>query len=180
MLAGCVRLGQPNLVVRLPTPEEKYKRAKKKKGSVWVNPKPAASSPLTSSSYCRLVLTPLAKTGDKLGPGKRHSPRHPVKLVHDRDSVHTSGETAKFADAHGIALVQLPPRAADLDPLDFGVFGAVKREWRRIVLMERLDWEAQCSLLIQLLQNADASAAIKAFPSRIRKCLEAEGGHFEH
>lgn len=180
MLAVCVRLGQPNMVVQLPTPEEKYDRSKKKKGSVWYNPKPATSSPLTSSSYCRLVLTPLAKAGDKMGTGKRRSPRHPVKLVHDRDSVHTSRETAKFAEAHGIKLVQLPARAADLDPLDYGVFGAVKREWRRRVHMERLDWEAQCSLLIQLLVNADVSAAIKAFPSRIQKCLEAEGGHFEH
>lgn len=180
MLAVCVQLGQPNLVVRLPAPEEKYERAKKKQGSVWYNPKPATSSPLSSSSYCRLVLIPLAKAGGKMGHGKRCSPRHPVKLVHDRDSVHTSGETAKFAGAHGIELVQLPARAADLDPLDYGVFGAVKREWRRRVHMEQLAWEAQCSLLIQLLENADVTAAIEAFPSRIQKCLEAEGGHFEH
>ena len=176
MLAVCMRLGQPNLVVHLPTPEEKYEKAKKKKGSVWYNPKPANSSPLTSSSYCRLVLAPLAKAGDNMGTGKRLSPRHPVKFVHNRDSVHTSRETAKFAEAHGIELVQLPVRAADLDPLDYGVFGAVKREWRRRVHMERLGWEAQCSLLIQLLANADASAATKAYPSRIKKCLEAEGG----
>lgn len=44
---------------------------------------------------------------------------------------------------------------------------------------ERLGWEQQCTLLIQLLQQADVSAAIKALPSRIQRCIAAKGSRFE-
>lgn len=174
-----MRLGHGKLVVEVPTPEEKEKRAKKKKGSVWLAAESKPVSALTSASYCRYVLTALGKREGKMGKRKRSSPRHPVRLVHDRDSAHTSAETAAFAARHGIELLLLPARSADLDPLDYGVFGAVKQAWRRRVQKERLDWEAQCALLIQLLQAADASAAITALPARIQKCIAARGGHFE-
>ena len=88
-------------------------------------------------------------------------------------------ETLKYASEHNIVLITLPARAADLDPLDYGVFGAVKKEWRRRVAKERLGWEQQCTLLIQLLQQADVSATIKALPSRIQRCIAAKGSRFE-
>ena len=179
MVAVAVQLGHGNLVVRLPTPEEKEIRAKKKKGSVWLAKDNAAASPLTSGNYVRYVLTPLAKADNKMGAGKRRSPRRPVMLVHDKDSVHTSQETAGFAARHGIQLIELPARSPDLDPLDYGVFGAIKREWSKRVFREQLDWESQCSLLIELLQATDASAAIRALPGRIQKCIDANGSRFE-
>lgn len=179
MVSCTVRLGQPNLVVPLPTPEEKYKRGKKKMGSVWVNPKPTASSPLTADSYCQLVLAELAKAGAKVGGSRRRPQGQQVTLVHDRDPVHTSQAVSAFASRHAMQLIELPPRSSDLDPLDYGVFGGVKKNWYRRVSKEHMSWEAQCSLLIELLKGADASAAIKAWPSRIQKCIEAEGGHFE-
>ena len=180
MVAVCIQLGHPNLVVRLPTPEEKYTRAKKKQGSVWVNLKPTATSPLTSDNYCRLVLTPLARSAGKAGPGPRRSPRNPVRLVHDKDSVHTSKETAAFAVRHNIQLIELPPRSPDLDPLDYGVFGAVKTAWRSQVEDQQLGWDESCSLFIQLLREANAEAAIKGLHSRIQKCITAKGQRFEH
>jgi hypothetical protein len=77
-------------------------------------------------------------------------------------------------------LIELPARSPDLDPLDYGVFGAVKREWQRRVSKAQLSWSDQCSLLIELLEQADASAAIKALHNRIQKCKSAAGFHFEH
>lgn len=180
MVAVCVRLGRRNVVVHLPTPEEVVTRAKKKKGSVWVSPQVTACSPLTSKSYCRRVLMELVKAGQQVIGARRHSPRRPVKLVHDKDSVHTSKETRAFAARHNMELIELPARSPDLDPLDYGVFGAVKREWQRRVSKEQLSWSDQCSLLIELLEQADASAAIKALLSRIQKCKSAAGSHFEH
>ena len=175
-----MRLGYPNLVVHLPTPEEKYTRAKKKQGSVWVNLKPSTVSPLVTESYCRLVLTELAQRGGKMGHGRRRSPRNPVRLVHDKDSVHTSKETAAFAGSHNIVLTELPARSPDLDPLDYGVFGGLKQKWRRAVRKQQLDWDAACALFIHMLIEADATHAIQSLPSRIQKCIVAKGAHFEH
>ena len=174
-----VRLGHDNLVVRLPTIEERVTRAKKKKGSVWLTPENAPVATLTSASYCHYVLAELAKAEGKVGARRRRSPRHPVRLVHDRDPAHTSQETATFAASHGIELIELSARSADLDPLDYGVFGAVKQEWRRRVQQGQLGWEGRCGLLVQLLKQADASAVIQALPGRIQKCIAAKGGHFK-
>ena len=179
MVAVCVRLGRPNVVVQLPTPEEKVKRAKRKRGSVWLNPEGGPVSPLTSKSYCSLVLAELCKRGSKMGAGRRRSPRNPVRVVHDRDSVHTSADTAAFAARQHMAFVSLPPKAPDLDPLEYGVFGAVKRTWRETVYKERMSWEQQCSLLMQLLRDADASVAIQGLPARIQACLDSKGKRFE-
>lgn len=49
----------------------------------------------------KLLLLPsgpctLAKAGDKMGTGKRSNPRHPVELVHERNSVHTRGRQASW------------------------------------------------------------------------------------
>ncbi len=166
-----MRLGHPNLVVRLPTPEEQWARAKQKKGSPWVSAHSTASSPLTSESYIKRVLTELAKGEHKMGPGRLRSDRHPVRLVHDKDSVHTSDKTAAFASKHKIELTELPPRSPDLDPLDFGVFGAVKKKWVKEVSKGNLDWEAQCSLFIEMLQEVDASAQSTPCPAGSRNAL---------
>ena len=58
-------------------------------------------------------------------------------------------------------------------------FGNVKREWERQVWQERLNWDQQCQLAIQLLQDFDASATIAALPYRIQQCIAAHGWHFE-
>ena len=173
-----IRLGHPNLVVELPTPAQVEARAHTKKGAPFLKPDNPPSSALTSRSYTKRVLHELLGAGNT-GGHLRRSPRNPVTLVHDRSPVHTAVETLKYASEHNIVLITLPARAADLDPLDYGVFGAVKKEWRRRMAKERLGWEQQCTLLIQLLQQADVSAAIKALPSRIQRCIAAKGSHLE-
>ena len=177
-VAVAIRFGHPNLVVELPTPAQVEARAHSKKGAPFLKPDNPPSSALTSRSYTKRVLHELLGAGNT-GGHLRRSPRNPVRLVHDRSPVHTAVETLKYAREHNIVLTTLPARAADLDPLDYGVFGAVKKEWRRRVAKERLGWEQQCTLLIQLLQQADVSAAIKALPSRIQRCIAAKGSRFE-
>ena len=153
-------------------------RAKKKKGSPWVSKESSSGSALTANSYQHYVLRPLADMGHK-DAAQRRSPRHPVRVVHDKDPTHAAKSTSVFAANHHMELIELPARAPDLDPLDYGVFGGVKLEWMRRVSKEALTWEAQCDLLIELLQKADATAAIKALPSRIQKCIDIKGAHFE-
>lgn len=102
-----------------------------------------------------------------------------LQLVHDLDSAHTSSAFKRFASTNGIEVVQLPAKAPDLDPLDYGVFGPVKRAWEKQVWADRLSWDAQCQLLIRLVEAYNPTAAIKALPSRIEQCIQAKGWHFE-
>lgn len=102
-----------------------------------------------------------------------------VRLVHDHDSAHTSRLFSQFAEKNGIDVFLLPAKGADLDPLDYGVFGCLKQQWERRVLEERLAWKQQCQLFIHMLEAFDPTACIAALPHRIQLCIAAHGWHFE-
>lgn len=102
-----------------------------------------------------------------------------LKLVHDRDPAHTSTAFKAYASSKDITVVTLPSKAPDLDPLDYGVFGSVKREWQRQVWQQHMSWDQQCQLAIRLLQDFDASASIAALPYRMQQCIDAHGWYFE-
>lgn len=126
--------------------------------------------------YSECVQQALLRGAGSSAAGRRSEE---LKLVHDRDSTHTSVAFTRFARSNNIQLLQLPPKSPDLDPLDYGVFGAVKRAWEKQVWADRLGWDAQCQLLIRLLEGYNPSAAIMSLPSRIEQCIEAQGWHFE-
>lgn len=159
VLAVCIRMGHQPLVVELPSPEEKVRRAKQKRGSVWLNPESTAGSALTSANFIHYVLKPLARGAAKLG-GTRRSQRSPVLLVLDRGPLHTSEETQGWSADHNIELHFLPARASDLDPLDYGVFGGLKQAWRRAVLKDGLNWEQSCTLFKEMVAGQDFSGPI--------------------
>lgn len=102
-----------------------------------------------------------------------------VKLVHDRDSAHTCNLFRNWAKSKAIEVLDLPAKGADLDPLDYAVFGSVKKAWKRQVWAQRSSWDQQCVLLLAMLQEFDPSAAITALPSRIQRCIATGGWHFE-
>jgi hypothetical protein len=102
-----------------------------------------------------------------------------VQLVHDRDPSHVCKAFAAFAAEERMHVVPLPAKAADLDPLDYGVFGAVKSEWLRRVTRERHSWQQQCQLLVELLEGFHPDGIIAALPHRIQRCIAADGWHFE-
>lgn len=169
-LSVFVRIGQPNVVVDL-----RYSGYG------------TADSPMTVSRgsgeygwsgqrYADLVAYYLL--GEREGRQARHPPGG-LKLVHDRDSTHTSTVFTSFANSKDITVVTLPAKSPDLDPLDYGVFGNVKREWEKQVWQQHLPWEQQCQLAIRMLRDFDASASIAALPHRMQQCIAAHGWHFE-
>lgn len=102
-----------------------------------------------------------------------------IKLLHDRDPAHTANAFTNWAASKNMQVVALPAKAADLDPLDYGVFGPVKTAWKRQVMEQHMTWQQQCDLLVQLLHDYDPTAAIHQLPSRIQRCIDADGWHFE-
>lgn len=107
----------------------------------------------------------------------------PVKLLLDRDPVHINQCFKQFAREKGMKVCFLPPKAPDLDPLDYGIFGEVKKAWDQLCFSGRqsrqLDWDKQCKLLVSMLESVDPTPHIAALPSRIERCIQAGGSHFE-
>lgn len=129
--------------------------------------------------FCRIVEQNLlshrsVRAGRQAGP---------VKLVLDRDSAHKNGRFEKFAKERGMQVLFLPAKAADLDPLDYGIFGTVKQAFEKRCFTGRqsgqMSWEQQCQTLIDMLEAVNPDTTIAALPSRIQKCIAARGGHFE-
>jgi hypothetical protein len=169
-----VRKGvHPNIVIPLLS-EEAGEGAEG--GAVNNNTK---SPSLNGERYVRIIEQKLLR-GRFAVSGRSTSRRQgPVRLVHDRATPHTSRVFSEFAARNGMETVVLPTKAADLDPLDYGVFGGVKTRWLRQVEAGNLGWEDQCKVLIQQLEEANADAAIAMLPKRIKMCIKAKGSHFE-
>ena len=120
------------------------------------------------------------KVGRGHADGRVYSTRNFVlKLLCDRASPHTANTFRSWCSQNRVELLLLPAKAADLDPLDYGVFNNVKHAWCRAVQQDKLEWGEPKQLLVQLLQGASANAAIMQLPSRIQKCIASQGKHFE-
>lgn len=104
----------------------------------------------------------------------------PWPLVCDRDPSHNSRFVSAAQADIGFERVFLPPQSSDLDPLDYGIFGAVKRRWHQLYAENRWDWDTACRKFIDMLQKADADKIIRALPGRMEACIKAGGKHFEY
>ena len=94
------------------------------------------------------------------------------QLLETRESRSADG-TVRIAFARprkGITVITLPAKAPDPDPLDCGVFGNVKREWERQVWQERLNWDQQCQLAIQM-QGAEGAGMAMVGPVGFKRVL---------
>lgn len=138
-----------------------------------------SDSTWNSQLFCRIVKNKLL--GDPSNRAGRLS--MPVKLALDRDPVHLNNLFKNFASVMRMKVLFLPSKGPDLDPLDYGIFGSVKQAWDKRCFRERytgqMSWQQACQQLIQMLQAVNPDPHIAALPSRIAKCIEAEGGHFE-
>lgn len=165
-----VRIGQPTLVVDLRY--SGYGTAE----SPMVVGTASGDYGWSGQRYADIVAYYLL--GDREGRAARQ-PAGGLNLVHDRDPAHTSRVFTVFASRREVNVVTLPAKAPDLDPLDYGVFGNVKRQWERQVKQGRMSWEDQCQLAIRLLTDFDANTCISALPHKMQQCIAAHGWHFE-
>lgn len=99
--------------------------------------------------------------------------------MHDRSKVHTSKAFTKWASEQGIDVLLLPTKGADLNPLDYSVFGTAKKKWLKAVQGSSMGWEEGRQLFIDLLKGSNPSKAIEQLPGRMQWCIQKEGWHFE-
>src|SRR5688572_18362210 len=75
-----------------------------------------------------------------------------------------------------------PPNSPDLNPLDFHVCGAMLYKYQQRV--PKLQNVAELREVLKTIWNDlpqdSIQKAILAFRVRLKACIEAEGGHFEH
>jgi hypothetical protein len=75
-----------------------------------------------------------------------------------------------------------PPNSPDLNPLDFHVWGAMMHRYQQRV--PKPQNVAELREVLQAIWNdlphESIQKAILAFRKRLKACIEAEGGHFEH
>ena len=65
-----------------------------------------------------LVFLPAKYNSDRYSAGVAAMLRRGSTIVHDRHPVHKSKATKAFFDSHGIQTVLLPPKAADINPIE--------------------------------------------------------------
>lgn len=137
---------------------------------------------LNSARYIKIVEGAIAKPPSLVGSKvmrRRGVSSAGVRLLHDRSRVHTSKAFTKWAAEQGIDVLLLPTKGADLDPLDYSVFGTAKKKWLKAVQGGSMGWEEGRQLFIDLLEGSNPSKAIEQLAERMQWCIQKEGWPFE-
>ena len=99
-------------------------------------------------------------------------------LVQDRSTCHPR-ESFKLRNfGTKLKTITAPPRSPDMMPLDYAVFGTVKRELMSKVRMEAA-WGVRVEYFLEALQRFNPKAAIQSYPSRLLACARKGGGRVD-
>lgn len=103
-------------------------------------------------------------------------------LVHDGSRAHPQGPftVLDVVDPSDILIqvIKQPPRSPDLMPLDYYLFGVVKRQLQK-EMPPWTSWHDRAARFVDLLRETPTRQAILSFKARLQKCVDANGGHFE-
>lgn len=167
-----IKSGQPPTVLPVTAANDKHPN------SIWLGKGKDPNRPdLTGEAYGKKVKETLLGKGN-VRDGTLVPPATPIRLLHDHDPAHTSKAFKALAARYNIDAMLLPARSPDLNPLDYGVFGAAQRKLEREE-RQRMTFDEQRAFMERTLQECDTDAAIAALPRRIAACIAAKGGHFE-
>ena len=76
--------------------------------------------------------------------------------------------------------VDFPPRSPDLTPLDFYLQGSIKDDVCRMKPATLHDLREQIAMSCAAITLDTLQNLVHAAVQRLRQCLDADGGHFEH
>lgn len=109
---------------------------------------------------------------------KFRASRHLAMLMHDRFKVHQAKLVQEGLLKMRVKAELQPPRSPDLQPLDYGIFGAAKTKLGRAARCCR-KWEERVAMFTQILLAIKPGPIIDQFPLRLEACIQANGGHIE-
>lgn len=104
-----------------------------------------------------------------------------LRLVHDRSTCHQRTDITVVHSSKAtcvLPVIVAPPRSPDLMPLDYGVFGTAKTKLLNQVSQQDA-WVDRTEMFVKLLQDTDVKNIIAAYPKRLAKCAETNGGRVE-
>jgi hypothetical protein len=179
-----LRIGFPPVVIMLTGTECRAFNPKK----VYVHAKDDAArkkkwhagdpmSGLGAEEYIDVLDEALQLLGYKGGPSTRSQP---VVVWQDKSPAHTAGVVPEWLESKGLEEVRLPTCSPDLDPLDYGVFGAAKAHMNRWQWEQHLPWDDCCDKFLNYLRKLDSvEAVLQEVPLRLEACIKANGNHFD-
>lgn len=103
----------------------------------------------------------------------------------DGAPAHTAHQTQQFLQQHCpefLAKEEWPPNSPDLNPLDFHVWGVMLRAYEQLQPKPTTIAELRVALqqIWENLLEEHIQKAILSVRKRLRACVSADGGHFEH
>jgi hypothetical protein len=147
-----------------------YQTEDSKKKGVW---KPATR--MTGEEYLSFVEEALAFFQQQPGFPSKVSR---AMLVHDKSKQHCSKTAVEGLQKLGLAVMVQPPRSPDVMPLDYGVFGFIKKQLVRDV-PRHAAWGERVERFKELLLECSPASTIAEYPLRLKAIIDSKGGHIE-
>jgi len=111
----------------------------------------------------------------------------PRDFIFQQDSApaHAARKTQEWLEQNTpdfITKDEWPPNSPDLNPLDYHVWGAMLERYRvhKPKPRNKAELKAVLEVIWADLPQEPIDKAILAFRKRLRACVKADGGHFEH
>ena len=106
-------------------------------------------------------------------------------FVFQQDSApaHRARETVKMLTRETPGFIspdQWPPNSPDLNPVDYSVWGLLQERVYRTRIADMDELKQRLRTEWASLEHSVTVAAIRQWRQRLRACVRAEGGHFEH
>ena len=95
--------------------------------------------------------------------------------------VSPAAEAIKFALAQQLIIFLLwPPNSPDLNPVDYKIWGAVQQQVYQTKVHNLGELKQRLVDVWQGMRQSIIDDAIDEWQKRLRACVRAKGGHFEH
>ena len=133
---------------------------------------------INAAYYCNTLLPALIEDCDALLDDN-------FLFQQDGAPAHTTQQTQNWLAVHSpdfIGKDEWPPNSPDLNPMDYSIWGMMLSSYEQLAPKPTSKAELRTALqaIWDSLPQDSIDRAVLGMRKRLRACVEAEGGHFEH
>ena len=131
---------------------------------------------MNSDAYVELLITVVKPWITSVANGR------PYVWQHDSAPCHTSGKSKKWLSANFYDYTSpnvWPPNSADLNPMDYYVWGAVEKDANRCASTTKAQLMDIIKAVLETIPRESATSACSSFRGRIDTVIDANGGYFK-